>query len=227
MKFWDSRPPKEPRRYFPIQIECQNVALLQKIRIGVENSTIYVLPEPKTLREARANLYAFSCEGRLVQPFRHIPGAIKCTSAPLRECFGWMKVSGRELYELPKELRAPRDRIDGLEREFQPDQEYYALVYHFIPDSKLPHDLNIVQRQLDLFWSAGFCLPSLRPENWKDSLLLDMADLICPWHAGWSPKLYRRMNAKDWFGPACRKGHSSGWAEVDAPETQGSSGSDT
>jgi hypothetical protein len=144
------------------------------------------------------NLYAFSDEGRRRQPLRNTPGAIQYSATPrLRKCYGWTMLSGEQLCALPPGTRPPEKRLDGLTRKIVRGEEYHAIVYEYVPDSS--HDpviFDIVQDQLDLFWLSGFCMVPLRAENWKGSgILVDMADLICPWHAAWFPGLYRQRHA--------------------------------
>ncbi|KAJ9129840.1 hypothetical protein NKR23_g12445 [Pleurostoma richardsiae] len=179
--FWDNTAPEETR-YWAVQRECQNAALLQMIQAASTAGPIYLQPEPKTHRDAVANLRAFSDEGRRKRTFQHLPNAVSYTSVPrLRECFGWVKVSGRELCGLGWDLRPPSVVLDGLSRKIRPAEEYYAIVYEFIPEEQLRVD--VIQSQLDLFWLAGFCLVPMQLCNWKGpGVLVDLADLICPWH---------------------------------------------
>lgn len=91
-------------------------------------------------------------------------------------------------------MRPPRLVVDGLAREIHPGEDYYAIVYEYMPSHGPALDVNAVQGLLDFLWRAGFCFMPLRIENWAGpGFLLDMCDIICPWHAGWSPVLYRRF----------------------------------
>ncbi|KAI5860387.1 hypothetical protein GGS23DRAFT_613950 [Durotheca rogersii] len=181
--FWDNKPP-DGLLAWAIQIECND-----------STEPIYLNPEPKTFQDALANLHAFSDEGRRKQRFRDTPGAIPYSSAPrLRQCFGWTKVSGKELYALRREMWPPRAVLGGLVREIRPSEEYYAIVYELIPQDQPAMDVHVTQSQLDFFWLVGFCFVPMRLENWAGpGMLLDMADIICPWHAGWFKALYRRF----------------------------------
>lgn len=213
-QFWDNAAP-EGTSLWAVQRECHNAALLQMIQtaVGKSDETIYLHPEPKTREDAIGNLYAFSDEGRRTQEFRDIPGAVQYTSIPrLRECYGWTKIRGRELHNLPRDLRPPSVVIDEVSREIRRTEEYYAIVYEFFPEEQRPLDMAIVQYQLDFYWRAGFCLAIyLKPENWKHpGVLIDMADLICPWHAGWFPSNYVRRAAKEVVGGDDREEMTSG-----------------
>jgi hypothetical protein len=141
---------------------------------------IYLNPNLTTHEDAIANLYAFSVEGRRNQKLRNLPDAIAYTSAPRsRNCFGWMMVNGTELHALPSKIQPPRVALDRVTREIARNQEYFAILYEFIPKSESGVDIEVMQSQLDLLWLAGFCIPT-QPKNWESGVLLDMADLICP-----------------------------------------------
>jgi hypothetical protein len=77
----------EGTRYWAIQRECHNAALLQMIQAAVVQSpdeTVFLAPEPKTLLDAGANLHAFSDEGRRAPRFRRLAGAVSCNVAEQR-----------------------------------------------------------------------------------------------------------------------------------------------
>jgi len=106
-------------------------------------------------------------------------------------------ISGRSLCGLDPEVCPPRVTLDGVVRKILPTEEYYAIVYEFVPESQLV-DMDVMQSQLDFYWLAGFCLVPMRLENWKGpGVLIDMADIICPWHAGWFQTWYRRLLAQE------------------------------
>lgn len=201
IKFWDNQAPPEHTRYWAIQRECQNASLLELMRCAIERSSdpIWLSPEPKTFHDAARNLHAFSDEGRSRQRFRETPGAVKYSTVPhLRKCYGWTMISGKELCALPPSMVSPRVRLDADMREISPSQDYHAIVYEYVSDSDHALDIEVVQAQLDLFWLAGFCLVPMRIENWKGAgVLVDMADLICPWHAGWFSSRYKRRHARE------------------------------
>ncbi|EGY23784.1 uncharacterized protein VDAG_05222 [Verticillium dahliae VdLs.17] len=192
--------PPPGRRYWAFQRECQNVALLQMVQSAIESSTepIYLHPQPNTRMDAVRNLHAFSHEGFREQRFKNLPNAIPHTSVPrLRKCLGWMKVPGAELCALQHRLRPRRVRLDRTMREILPTEDYYALVYEFIPKNPIV-DINAMQSQADFLWRLGFCFTPIRLDNWEDGLLLDMADIVCPWAVGWSETQYTRPLVKDW-----------------------------
>ncbi|PNY22354.1 Uncharacterized protein TCAP_07149 [Tolypocladium capitatum] len=198
--FWDSRAPDDTR-YWAIQRECQNASLLQKMHFAIEHSSdsIWLNPEPKTFDDALRNLHAFSDEGRRRQRFRNTPGAVEYTDAlRTRKCFGWTTISGEELCALRPDSRPPEMNMDGVIREISPTECYYAIVYEYVPDTQCALAADVLQAQLDFFWLSGFCLVPLRAENWKGpGILLDLADLICPWQAAWFASLYRQRRARE------------------------------
>ncbi|KAH8909443.1 hypothetical protein BR93DRAFT_924428 [Coniochaeta sp. PMI_546] len=198
--FWDNVVPGG-LRYYAIQRECHNLALLQMIQSAVlqSNEPIYLNPDPKTFQDAVANLQAFCAEGRQRQRFRKMPDAAQYTSTPrIRECFGWTTVNGSQLFALPWGKRPPVHRFKNELRALRPDEDYFAIVYEFIPEcggGALPATAADIQSQLDFFWLIGFCfVPVMRTEEWhRFGLFMDMSDLVCPWSAGWSNMAYRRF----------------------------------
>ncbi|PNY27983.1 Uncharacterized protein TCAP_02091 [Tolypocladium capitatum] len=116
------------------------------------------------------------------------PKTYTSTSLPrLRECFGWISVSGKELSSLRRGMRPPGGTLDNIVRQILPSEHYYAIIYEFLPQGGLLTDADLMRPSLDFFWLAGFCSVPLRLENWSESgVLIDVADIICPWHAGWS-----------------------------------------
>ena len=198
--FWDDVAPPG-FRYWAVQRESHNVALLQLIQASVETSeeTNYLKPDPRTKDDAIINLFAFSQEGRKEKPSEALSDRIAISSMPrLRECFGWIKVSGRELHSLPRDLRPSTMRLNRKTREMREiliSKEYYAIVYEYIPQDIPPLDNEAVQSGLDFLWLGGFCFGNTRPENWVGGILLDMADFACPWSPGWARAAYRRVEA--------------------------------
>ncbi|KAB5566424.1 hypothetical protein GE09DRAFT_1171558 [Coniochaeta sp. 2T2.1] len=205
--FWDNTVPGRTR-YYAIQRECHNVALLQMIQLAVEesNEPIYLKPDPKTIQDAVANLQAFCNEGgRRRQSFKDMPGAARYTSTPrLRQCFGWTKVNESRLFALPWGRRPPCHTVRNQLRALQPNENYFAIVYEFVPESAAGTALATaaadIQPQLDFFWRVGFCFaPVMRTEEWhRFGLFMDMSDLVCPWSAGWSDRMYRRFVVGDY-----------------------------
>ncbi|KAF0644050.1 hypothetical protein FPSE5266_20055 [Fusarium pseudograminearum] len=195
--FWENKPP-EGTKYWAVQRECQNASLLAKMRYVINNSSdpIWLRPNPTRFREAASNLYAFSDEGRSRQLYRNMPGAVEYNTAPhLRECYGWTWISGKELRAVPARLRPPEVRSGNEIRNFWPTEEYHAILYEYVPSSDAGFDVDVVQAQLDFLWLGGWCFLDLPPANWGGvGILLDMADPICLWHAGWfKGRLDRRM----------------------------------
>ncbi|KAH8907512.1 hypothetical protein BR93DRAFT_958149 [Coniochaeta sp. PMI_546] len=199
--FWNNDAP-EGTALWAVQRECHSAALLQMIQTALRMSDepIHLHPEPRTYDDGIGNLYAFSDKGRQTRESRNIPGAAQYTSTPrLRECYGWTEIRGQEPHSLPRHLRPPSVVIDKVPREIRPTENYY--VSQLIKEQR-PLDVVVVQSQLDFYWREGFCLASyLKPDNWKHpGVLMDMTDLICPWHAGWFKSNYVRRAAQEVVG---------------------------
>ncbi|KAL6693075.1 hypothetical protein J3F84DRAFT_396543 [Trichoderma pleuroticola] len=161
------------------------------------SGTRYLKKEPKTWRDAVRNLYAFSDEGCLTPEFRDAANSISITASSfprIRECFGWLTISGAELSSLGPKLWPMGVVLDRVKRQMSPCEEYFAILYEFVPPQKETDTTvdirQVMQAQIDLFWRAGLCMTSKRSENWTRGILLDMADLVSSWHAGWNRFLY-------------------------------------
>jgi hypothetical protein len=90
-------------------------------------------------------------------------------------------------------------RGEGSASYIRSDQEYFAIIYEYIPSAKL--ELDTVQRQLDFFHYIGFhpC-QGARERNWQGpGILLDFGDYSSPvdrWFNGrgaWDPCLSARV----------------------------------
>ncbi|KAK3360744.1 hypothetical protein B0T25DRAFT_133165 [Lasiosphaeria hispida] len=116
------------------------------IQAAGENSAepIYLNPEPKTFQAAIKTCKPSRMRVAGDQDFSSCPMRFR-TAPPLdRECFGWTKVSGRELCSLHRNLRPPSDALDGTVREILRTEEYYAIVYEFDPNCQLGMDLRVI-----------------------------------------------------------------------------------
>ncbi|UKZ78873.1 hypothetical protein TrVFT333_006619 [Trichoderma virens FT-333] len=171
--FWDNKPP-DGMRYWAVQRECHNAALLQMIRTAVEKATepIYLKREPRTWRDAARNLHAFSTEGSREPRFRHAPDSITVSSSSLprfRECFGWMSISGADLCSLDPKLRPHGVVLDRIKRAIWPWENYFAILYEFISPDEQPsvQATDLMQSQIDFLWRAGFCMIERRLVNWR------------------------------------------------------------
>ncbi|KAK4241302.1 hypothetical protein C8A03DRAFT_12407 [Achaetomium macrosporum] len=194
--FWESESP--PRlQYWAFQRECQNAAILQMITAAVEQTTesspIRILSRPSTRGDALTNLYCFCDDGRRNPPVEAGPATLAVSSVPrFRKCYRWLKISGRDLKELDRGTLAPPIlTIAEVQREILPDQEYFAIVYEYIPENG--NDLAAVQSQIDFLCRTGFNFaPTPLRDNWKDSVLVDLSEIECPWQLGWSSASYSR-----------------------------------
>lgn len=131
-----------------------------------------------------------------------MPGAAQYTSTPrLRQCFGWTKVNESQLFALPWARRPPCFTVRNQLRALRRDEDHFAIVYEFVPERAAGALATVaeLQPQLDFFWLVGFCFaPVMRTEEWhRFGLFMDMSDLVNPWSAGWSDKIYRRFVVRD------------------------------
>lgn len=228
-KFWENEPSSTPTNYWAFQRECQNAALLEMIATAIERATttgstesspIYINPEPTSREDAIANLFAFSEDGgpkgwRLgvgATAAANSDSLLLVSSMPRqRKCFGWLKIRG-DFLQNQKGMAPPTLLAeDNIQRQIQPDQEYFAIVYEYIPEAD--NDPVAVQSQLDFYWRTGFSFtPVANANNWKNSVLVDLSELVCPWSLGWTgcygkTKAERQLKHKckyDWIMPSGR-----------------------
>jgi hypothetical protein len=119
----------------------------------------------------------------------------------MRKCFGWLRIQGERLYNLPPTVRPWTVRLRNCaDRQILPAQQYFAIVYEYIPEGD--NDRGQLQVVLDFLWRAGFIFDQLlRKENWKSGVFVDLSDIISPVGYGWHPKGYRRTDASRAFLP--------------------------
>lgn len=169
------------------------------MRFAIDNTpgSTWLISSPKTFGDAWNNLYAFSEQGRRQQRYRDEPGAEKLISMPrFRECHGWLSISGKELRTRAPNRYIPQVRSGEEVREISATEDYYAIMYEYIPTSDSGLDADAIQAQLDFLWRGGWCLVPLHSANWGgDGILLDMGDLICLWQAGWYASHYKQRSA--------------------------------
>ncbi|KAK5998418.1 hypothetical protein PT974_00797 [Cladobotryum mycophilum] len=194
--FWDNEPPR--MNYWGFHRECQNAAILQAIEAAAEKATdeagIWIHGDPKEREDAIENLIAFSDQGRRKQVLRKVPGVIPLTAASIprfKKCFGWVKLSCKEVVQLSGDRYPPWTRVGKYERGMEEGKEYYGIVYEFIPEGE--NSIEPIQTQMDFFKRAGFDFGgSPRHQNWKSSMLVDYSELVTPWGDGWTRNSYRR-----------------------------------
>ncbi|KAK4039965.1 hypothetical protein C8A01DRAFT_46621 [Parachaetomium inaequale] len=202
--FWDTEPPPGYVLYYAAQREAQNAALLEKIADAASHDTeklpIRVHARPSDFKDAIDNLLAFSAEGRQRQQVKDAD-AVQISSIPrMKKCFGWLKIDGEYLLRnLPWGLRPVAVRLPKFgDRQIEPDRQHFAIMYEYIPEGD--KDTGQMQQALDFLWRAGFDFSqSLRKENWKSGVLVDLSDFISP--VGYCWHLSRRMDASRAFLP--------------------------
>ncbi|KAH6613557.1 hypothetical protein B0J18DRAFT_447188 [Chaetomium sp. MPI-SDFR-AT-0129] len=191
--FWDFEPPKS-LRYWGVQRECQNAALLQMMETAVEQAVaaqrpVLVIPDPASHDDAKINQAAFCDEGRQHQPQLPTQHVRAITKIPrMRKCYGWLTLP-RGLFDgTPSWLRPPCLTFGmKLKRFMQPDQEYPAILYEYVEDGE--NNPSKVQEALDFFWLAGFSATmSPLARNWKSNVLLDLSDIVPARGFGWKER---------------------------------------
>jgi hypothetical protein len=118
----------------------------------------------------------------------------------IRKCFGWTRVRGKDFRALNKDMEIDYYAAEPgvTESYLEADQEYFAIVYEYIPPAKL--ELDAVQRQLDFFHHIGLhpCQDACE-RNWQGpGILLDFGDYDVPvdkWFPGRSA-YHRTMSAR-------------------------------
>jgi hypothetical protein len=124
----------------------------------------------------------------LARAFDELPAGQKVAISDfftrLRKCFGWICVPGRDFVVLNDSIEIDdyaAKKGETTASYIEPDQlEYFAIMYEYIPDTKL--ELDAVQRQLDFFHHIGFhpCQDADK-RNWQGpGILLDFGDYTSP-----------------------------------------------
>ncbi|KAL2021181.1 hypothetical protein VTK56DRAFT_7487 [Thermocarpiscus australiensis] len=160
--FFESVPDED--QWWPLEREARNVAVLEKVQAGLRQSSptpIYV-PAKRTSRlDCLRCLYAFSVDGRRARPFDALPAQqraeISDSFTRIRKCFGWTRVRGADFLAMNDIIEIDYrawEKGEGSASYLEPDQEYFAIVYEYIPPAEL--ELDAVQRQLDFFHHIGF-----------------------------------------------------------------------
>jgi hypothetical protein len=163
---------------------------------------ILVHARPVGYEDAVDNILAFSAEGRQRQQVKDADG-VQISSVPrMKKCFGWLKIDGEHLYNLPqRRLRPISVRLPKYgDRCIVRGQRHFAIMYEYVPEGD--NDRGQMQQVLDFLWRAGFeYTQTLQKENWKSGVLVDLSDFRSPLDDGWHPKGYGRRDASRAFLP--------------------------
>ncbi|ATY60519.1 hypothetical protein A9K55_005862 [Cordyceps militaris] len=197
--FWDQEPPTPPF-YYALQRECQVAAVLQLMQAALTQDDpslgpILVYRHPFDWVEGHENMLAFSDEWRRKgQPDCASTPLITITSMPrIRKCYGWIKITGDTLYQLPSLWRPPRLKIEKTSRQMERHMEYTALVYEYVEEGE--NDAAVIEESLNFFRDAGFSHTRISlARNWKKSVLIDMSDIIFSGGFGWKRCAYLSVN---------------------------------
>lgn len=151
---------------------------------------ILVHSHPWSRDDALENMLAFSDEARLQEKLAGEPDPIyelsKMTWMPrTRKCYGCVRLSGARIFnELPSKWWPTCHTLEKKRRQLFRDMNYTALVYEYIEEGD--NDRDVVAKSLDFFRDAGFShTPTSLARNWKQSVLIDMSDIIYPGGFGW------------------------------------------
>lgn len=176
--------------WWPLEREVRNVAVLEKVQAGLRQSAplpIYVPAKRTTRLDCLRCLYAFSTAGRQSRVFDGLATdqkvAVSTSLTRLRKCYGWTLVRGEAFMAMNDIIETDdyaAEKGEGSASYLKPDQDYFAIVYEYIPERRL--ELNAVQAQLDFFYHLGFepC-QGVREKNWQGpGILLDFGDYNSP-----------------------------------------------
>ncbi|OAR05855.1 hypothetical protein LLEC1_06539 [Akanthomyces lecanii] len=192
--FWDQEPQEPPYQY-ALQRECHNAAALQLMRAAMSqddhtSGPILVQPHPWSRAEAFENMLAFSNEARLQEKLDEESGVVsplsKITCMPrTRQCYGWVKIAGARIFdELPFKWWPSARTLEKKRRQIYREIDYTALVYEYIDEGD--NDKEVIDKSLEFFRDAGFSHTFISLAcNWKQSVLIDMSDIIHPCGFGW------------------------------------------
>jgi hypothetical protein len=187
-QFFDSVPNEND--WWPLEREARGVAVLDKVQAGLRQSSpkpVHVPAKRTTRLDCLRCLYAFSADGRRARVFDGLPAGEKVmisdSSTRLRKCFGWTRVRGADFMAMNDAIQIDPHaeyKGEGAASYIEGGREYFAIVYEYIPPTKL--ELNAVQRQLDFFYHIGFhpC-QGVNEKNWQGpGVLLDFGDYNSP-----------------------------------------------
>ncbi|KAJ4161591.1 uncharacterized protein LMH87_007622 [Akanthomyces muscarius] len=177
--FWDQEPPTPPL-YYALQRECQAAAVLQLMQEALAQDDpsldpVLVYPEPCDWREGYENMLAFSDEWRRKgSPCSASTPMTEITSMPrIRKCYGWIKIAGDILYQLPPLWQPPHLKIEKIPRQIERNKEYTALVYEYVEEGE--NNAEVIQESLNFFRDAGFSHTRISlARNWKKRVYLSV-----------------------------------------------------
>lgn len=162
---------------------------------------ILVQPHPRSRAEAFENMLAFSNKARLEEKLDEKRGVAsplsRITWMPrTRQCYGWVKITGARIFdELPPEWWPSCRTLEKKRRQIYREIDYTALVYEYIDEGD--NDKEVIDKSLEFFRDAGFSHTHISLAcNWKQSVLIDMSDVIYPGGFGWK---YWRLTADNFI----------------------------
>ena len=159
---------------------------------------VYLNPNPQTRKDAMRNLQAFSDEGRQRARFAKFPRRKVCEEVPrFRQCFGWTVITPKIMSQIPFGMKPEVERFKWVKRWFAPDDDYFAIIYEYIPPSDNKEHIPLMLSQLQFYWLVGFSTIPDWDENWTGGILLDFGDLSNPWEPCWRMSRYHKYVKAD------------------------------
>ena len=157
---------------------------------------IMVHDEPTTKNNALDNILAFADEERGNQ----LPGVnaklIQIPAFPrITRCDGWLDVDRQVILDIPRRDRPRAIRLLDIWRSLEPEKDYIAIVYEYIPEAD--NDIDVVDSVCRFFRLVGFCRTDKADRNWRGSVLVDHSDIVYPHASGWVASLYRSRRESD------------------------------
>lgn len=171
---------------------------VQEAAAGI-SPPIILSANPKTKHDAKANLHAFSNEGRERRPppSNEDSKTIEITSMPrMKKCYGWLPFDGKIFFRMPRELRPPSLKVGKIKRNMSSEKEYIAIVYEYVEE--VENSKGVVEKVSEFLWRAGFSHnDSPGKKNWKNSVLVDLSDYVHPRGYGWHPRCYEPLKGDE------------------------------
>ncbi|CEJ93259.1 hypothetical protein VHEMI08864 [[Torrubiella] hemipterigena] len=194
--YWEQDHPKD-LTYWAFQREYQNAAIISIIKAQARTAeadgrNIFLYDSPCNEAQVEENLHAFfpkEQQGSIppessIVPFGHIE--------KLQQSYGWLKIDAQELVEKCKRMGSipGYTKCRKLQRHLLNSGDYYGIVYDYV--EKGENDFEQITRQQSLYLRLGFLFDGRYLEqNWRDSILVDLSDIVAFNKLDWSINNYR------------------------------------
>lgn len=103
----------------------------------------------------------------------------------MRKCYGWITISGHDIFgQLPFKWWPPHLVLEKKRRLLTRDGVYTALVYEYVEEGD--NSEALIENSPTFFREARFShTRSSLARNWKQSVLIDISDIVYPGGFGW------------------------------------------